>query len=312
MNHHIKRFGALCIISLLLTGCASKNTNANTGSASRSEFDSGNDSGNPQEGAEHLLPELQAELTFVDAHGEWHTVESHNDWPRHDYQTDAFVMDGGRMQYLGDDYSFQTGIDVSKYQGTVDWNKVKADGIDFAFVRIGFRGYGQTGNIVEDPYGITNVKGAIGAGLDVGCYFFSQAINEEEAREEARFVINLLEKNGITTEDMKMPIVFDPESILGDDARTDNVTGEQFTRNTLAFCDEVTRLGYQGMIYTNFMWEAYQLDLGLLLKEMPLWYADYEATPQTPYAFEIWQYSEKGKVNGVKGAVDLNIRLIRK
>ena len=161
-----------------------------------------------------------------------------------------------------------------------------------------------------DDNAIENIKNAKAAGLDVGVYFFSQAINEAEAVQEAEFCFEILAQAGITEpEQLEMPIVFDPESILHDDSRTDDVTGEQFTSNCIAFCEAVESEGFKSMIYANTTWEAYMLDLGKL-SDYPIWYADYSDEVQSPYAYEMWQYSEKGQVNGIDGPVDLNIQYI--
>lgn len=220
----------------------------------------------------------------------------HSDWPK---------LDSNMMAK-----NSRLGVDVSTYQGNIDFNKVKEDGYEFVIIRIGFRGYGSQGNMKADDNAISNIKKAKEAGLDVGVYFFSQAISETEAVEEAEFCFNILAQAGITEpSQLEMPIVFDPESILHDDSRTDNVTGEQFTANCVAFCDEVESRGFKSMIYANTTWEAYKLDLGLL-SEYSMWYADYADEPQTPYAFEMWQYTEKGIVNGIAGEVDLDIQYL--
>ena len=201
------------------------------------------------------------------------------------------------------------GIDVSFYQDNVDFEKVKNSGFDFVFIRAGFRGYG-TGSLNEDSKAVDNIKNALAAGLDVGVYFFSQAINEKEAVEEAEYVFDILEKAGVTSpEELKMPIVFDPESIMNDSARTDGVTGEQFTLNSIAFCETVKEKGYEPCVYCNMLWQAFKLDLGIL-KDYKIWYADYEELPQTPYDYSYWQYSDTGHVDGVKGSVDLDIEIL--
>ena len=135
----------------------------------------------------------------------------------------------------------------------------------------------------------------------MGVYFFSQAINEEEAAEEADFVIGLLEGY-----ELQLPVVYDPELIRDDEARTDEVTGEQFTANTIAFCERIKAAGYQPMIYSNMVWESELFDLKQL-QDYPIWYADYEPIPQTPYNFVMWQYTEKGYVEGINGIVDRNV-----
>ena len=245
-------------------------------------------------------------LEFVDVHGETHQMEVNSNVAPNLYDNQGFLHNGNRMSYGGEDYSYRLGIDVSHYQGEIDWQKVKAAGIEFVFVRLGYRGYGQEGVLKLDTNFEKNMKGARAAGLDVGVYFFAQAVNETEAIEEAEFVLEHLIEY-----DLQMPIVYDPESILHEEARTDNVTEEQFTKNTKAFCETIEKSGYDAMIYCNMTWQAFKLDLEEL-EEYPIWYADYEEYPQTPYHFEIWQYSNEGTVDGIQGNVDLNIQMIMK
>lgn len=245
-------------------------------------------------------------LEFVDAYGELHQMEVNPDVVPNPYEKKAFLHNGDGMSYGDEGYDYRLGIDVSHYQGEIDWEKVKASGIEFVFIRLGFRGYGQDGTLKLDTNFEKNIQGARAAGLDVGVYFFAQAINEKEAVKEAEFVLeNLLEY------DLQMPVVYDPESILHEEARTDHVTGEQFTKNTKAFCETIEEAGYDAMIYCNMLWQADKLDL-TELSEYPIWYADYEEYPQTPYHFEIWQYSNEGTVDGILGNVDLNIQMIKK
>ncbi len=251
---------------------------------------------------EEITPEV---LEFVDVFGQSYQVEINPNVKKHDYDLNAFSHEGNRLVYEGDPrYAYRLGIDVSHHQGKIDWEQVKAAGYEFAFLRIGYRGYGQEGKICVDRQFSENVQSAHAAGLDVGVYFFSQAVNEEEAGEEAEFVLKNLE--GIQLE---LPVVYDPESILDADARTDDVTGEQFTRNTIVFHDRIKEAGYKPMIYSNMLWEAFQYDLEQLA-EYPIWYADYEPLPQTPYHFEFLQYTNTANIDGVAGEVDLNIQLI--
>ena len=110
---------------------------------------------------------------------------------------------------------------------------------------------------------------------------------------------------------LKLPVVYDPESILDDVARTDDVTGEQFTKNTIVFCESIRENGYEPMIYSNMLWEAFEFDLSQLTT-IPIWYADYEEFPQTPYHFVFWQYTNEGCVSGIDGNMDLDIQIIKK
>ena len=247
-----------------------------------------------------------AMLEFVDSFGETYQMEVNSKVAPNLYDNQGFLRNGYRMSYGGEGYSYRLGIDVSHYQGDIDWQKVKAAGIEFVFVRLGYRGYGQDGVLKMDTNFEKNMEGARAAGLDVGVYFFAQAVNETEAVEEAEFVLEHLMEY-----DLQMPVVYDPESVVHEEARTDNVTGEQFTKNTKAFCETIEKSGYDAMVYCNMTWQAFKLDLEEL-EEYPIWYADYEEYPQTPYHFEIWQYSNEGTVDGIQGNVDLNIQMIMK
>lgn len=265
----------------------------------REEADTG------ESGTEGLT--VSRDMRFVDAHEEWHEFTVTEGLLAVQYDWECLRNDENGIFYDGDErYGIQRGIDVSRFQKDIDWDRVKAAGIDFVIVRVGFRGYGSSGQLKEDERFRQNIEGAHAAGLEVGVYFFAQAVNEEEAIEEAQFVEGLLE--GI---DIELPVVYDPELIRDDEARTDNVSGEQFTKNTIAFCEEMRSAGYEPMIYSNMVWEAELFDMGQL-QQYPFWYADYEPVPQTPYAFEYWQYSEKGRVDGISGEVDLDVRFVQR
>ncbi len=240
-------------------------------------------------------------LVFRDVFGEEYQTEIKSDIEPSPYSKELFVHEDNSLTYNDDGYDCLLGVDVSHHQGKVDWKAVKDQGYDFTFLRIAYRGYGKEGSLNPDKTFEQNYEGAKEAGLSVGVYFFAQAINETEAAEEAEYVLNIL--NG---RDLELPVVYDPESILDDEARTDNVTAEQFTKNSRVFCDKIRDSGYKPMIYCNMLWEAFQLDLSEL-KDIPVWYADYEDAPQTPYNFEFWQYSNEGSVKGIDGAADLNI-----
>lgn len=245
-------------------------------------------------------------LEFVDAFGNPYKVKINPDIARKKYRDKNFSYKEGKMIYKDDKYSSRLGVDVSHHQGKIDWEKVKEDGYEFAIIRIGYRGYGTEGTLNLDNRFHENIKDAQRAGLDVGVYFFAQAINEEEALEEAEFVLKHLKGYKL-----ELPVAYDPESILYDEARTDDVTGEQFTKNAKVFCKRIRKAGYEPMIYSNMLWEAYELDLEKL-SDYPIWYADYEPLPQTPYDFVMWQYTSSGTVNGIKGRVDLNIQFVGK
>jgi GH25 family lysozyme M1 (1,4-beta-N-acetylmuramidase) len=244
---------------------------------------------------------------FVDAAGREYEMTVNPDAPGHEYDWSCLTNDGQNLTYIGDDrYTIRKGIDVSYHQGEIDWKAVKGAGYEFVILRVGYRGYGKEGKLCLDTAFPDYVEGAQEAGLDVGVYLFSQAVNETEAVEEADLVIDALKDI-----DIVLPVVFDPELISNDDARTDDVSGAQFTANAIAFCEKIKDAGYQPMVYSNMMWEAYMFDMAQL-SDYAFWYADYEKTPQTPYAFSFWQYSESGKVPGIDGNCDLDVQFIRK
>lgn len=294
----------LCLATGLsgLTACSGADASKDAGNESQDSADTDAD----QKKKDKQIKKDKAEiLHFVDVYQNPYQVEINPEVKKHDYKDDFFVHNGHLLTYEGDDnYTSRLGVDVSEHQGYVDWQTLKDNGFSFAFIRLGYRGYGQEGRICLDKEFHRNIQNAQAAGFDVGVYFFAQAVNEEEAREEADFVLQNLQ--GYT---LQLPVVYDPESILDDEARTDNVSGEQFTKNTEVFCSAVAEAGYDPMIYANMLWEAFELDLEKL-SEYPLWYADYEPAPQTPYHFRFWQYTNVGQVPGITGNADLNIEMI--
>lgn len=216
------------------------------------------------------------------------------------YQLSAFAGTDLQMQYGADGYHVLRGVDVSKFQGEIDWAGVAQSGVDFAMLRLGLRGYG-TGELHMDDRFYENLQGAGAQGLKTGVYFFSAAVNEEEAVEEARYVLQ-----AIAGYEINMPIVFDTEPIYYDKARTDDLTPGQLTAITRAFCEEIKNAGYTPMIYANAKRFTTVLHLEEL-SEYELWLADYRQAPDFPYRFQMWQFTEKGSVPGIQGAVDIDL-----
>ena len=168
-------------------------------------------------------------------------------------------------------------------------------------LRLGYRAYGESGALVLDAMYEENVKAALDAGLEVGVYFFSQAITDAEAEEEAQFVLDHIRPYNITG-----PVVYDTEEIKWDTYRAEDNTSEEYTKYCRIFCDAVEAAGYEPMIYCNMKWMAFTLDMEELAG-YDFWYADYYDVPQCPYDYKIWQYSETGVVPGINGNVDLNL-----
>ena len=244
-------------------------------------------------------------LHFIDAWGEWHDTEILEDIEKNPYDVELFTGEGLDKFYEDDDYTVRLGIDVSKFQGSINWQKVKDAGIEFVFIRIGYRGYGY-GDLAEDVRFRENIKGANEVGIDTGVYIFAQSISEEEAIEEAEYILSLIEGY-----EVNMPIVYDFEPIRKDVARTDDITGEQLTKNAVAFSERIREGGCEPMIYINMPFEAFMYDLSALSDTL-IWYADYEILPQTPYRYEFWQFTNEGRVPGISGTVDLNLEFVSK
>ncbi len=224
--------------------------------------------------------------------------------PRNTYLTEGFAKDPetGYMSYIGPE-QYIAGIDVSVYQGDIDWESVRAAGFDFVMMRAGNRGY-VTGLVAEDANFRKNIGGALDAGLDVGVYFFSQALTEEEAVEEAEFLIDLLDGYDIT-----FPVAYDWEIVNdpdGDRARTAYIEPTDLTNNFLVFAQRLEAEGYEPIIYTNKKTAVFKYDLARLAA-YDIWYADYNDLPGLPYRWTMWQYCSDGRVPGISGNVDLNI-----
>ena len=193
------------------------------------------------------------------------------------------------------------GIDVSAFQGEIDWQKVADSGIEFAIVRLGYRGYGKAGKMVEDEYAKKNLQGARDAGLAVGAYFFSQALSIEEVDEEIEFFLNILGDF-----ELDMPLILDWEQVGVETARTNNMDARTLTNMQVHFCQTMTEMGYQPMVYFNWNQSSRLLYLSEL-EEYPFWLALYQDRMTYPYKVEMWQYTDQGKVPGIAGNVDINV-----
>lgn len=222
--------------------------------------------------------------------------------PTSNYNNDAFYTENGRIYYNDGVTPVSYGIDVSTHQNEIDWNAVAADGVDFAIIRLGFRGYGSEGTVNLDKYFHQNMTGALAAGLDVGVYFFSQAITVQEAIDEANFVLEHLAGYPVT-----YPVVFDWENVSTTSARTHNLSTATLNACAVAFCDTISNAGYDPMVYFNGYLGLLRYDLSAI-DDYPFWYAYYNGIyPNLYYDFQIWQYSSSGSVAGINGKVDMNI-----
>lgn len=196
------------------------------------------------------------------------------------------------------------GIDVSKWNGDIDWDKVKADGVDFVMIRCGYRG-SVTGALVEDPNFLANIRGAKKAGLKVGVYFFTQAVNEVEAVEEASMVIALCEGY-----ELDFPVIIDSEG-AGGNGRADSLDADTRTKVCAAFCETIDNAGYEAGVYASRSWYNTNLEVSKLDKYR-IWLAEYRSTPLYSGYYDMWQYTSKGKIDGIEGNVDLNISYMGK
>lgn len=230
-------------------------------------------------------------------------IEVNENVQKSELDPDRFYTRDGKVYYNAENIKY--GIDVSAHQGDIDWAKVKESGVDFAIIRAGYRGYGQAGTVNADDYFHQNMKGALENGIEVGVYFFSQAITTEEAEEEARFVLDLIEGYDVT-----YPVIFDWEYIVNvETARTHNY--EQFDVSSFAnaFSRIVADAGYDSNVYFNPTHGYLIYDIEEI-SEHTFWLAEYNEKPNFYYGFIIWQYTNKGSVPGISGPVDLNISFI--
>lgn len=249
-----------------------------------------------------ILQELYPEQTVLARKGKYHFFDMNPELNTNIYSNDAFTVDeNGILSYNDGESTSKKGIDVSRYQGTIDWSKVKDEGVEYALIRVGYRGYGESGKLVTDDTFKQNIEGALKNGIDVGVYFLSQAVDEAEAIEEAEYVLDAIRGYDIT-----YPVVIDVEEITTDTARTDDLTKEQWTKNCIAFCEKIKDAGYTPMIYGNLTTFYFLLDMEQL-EDYDKWVAWYGTPMYFPYKFTIWQYTDEGTVDGIESDVDLNV-----
>lgn len=198
------------------------------------------------------------------------------------------------------------GIDVSKYQSGLDWNKIKKSGVSFVIIRIGYRGYGAAGNLVKDPMFEEHFTNARNAGLKVGVYFFTQAVNEAEAQEEAEGCNWAL--NGRM---LDYPIFYDTEASTapGGTGRADGLGVEDRTKCAIAFCERVKELGYKPGVYASTTWYRKRVNYNTLRSRYTIWNAHYGVSA-SPIGCDLWQGTEKARINGYSGDLDANISYI--
>ena len=208
-----------------------------------------------------------------------------------------YMENGKKISYVG--------VDLSKQNGDVNFNSMKAAGVDYVMIRLGGRGY-STGQISLDENFKKNIEGAAAAGLDIGVYFYSQAISQEAALQEVNFVIQNLESYRAS---VKYPIAFDMEFVANDTARIDSLTKDEKTNIATSFLESVKAAGYVPMLYGDKEWLLKEIDLARL-QSYDVWLVQEQELPDYPYQFTMWQYSTEGVVNGVTGDANLNISFV--
>lgn len=257
------------------------------------------------EGTNTMIRALFPNNLIVADSGRYYFFEHSNILKRHGFDADDFGKDAqGFLHYYENGLKDAgiPGIDVSHHQGEIDWEQVAGAGIEYAFIRVGARGAVE-GQIFPDERFEDNMAGAKENGIKVGVYFYTQAVNEAEAIEEAEYVLEMIEPYEID-----YPVVYDLEQSEYATARTKNVSKSQHTLNARAFCERIKKAGYTPMIYGNIKTFTLLLEAEEVM-EYDTWIAYYNLPQYYPYEFTFWQYSSTGKVAGVETNVDLNIQV---
>lgn len=240
---------------------------------------------------------LILQILHIPVFSNWSTTLTENP-----YKPEDFTTVGGYVTCTAG--PTRRGIDVSSHQGSIDWDTVRAEGFDFAFIRIGYRGY-SVGDIFPDEQARENLANAKAAGFDVGVYFYAQSISPEEALEEAQWCLDFL-----SGESLSLPVVYDWEYV-SPSARTGGMNRKTLTECAKTFCTAIENGGYQPMIYFNNHISRDLLDLEEL-SQYPFWLAQYKDQMNYRYQVDFWQYTETGKVPGIKGNVDIDLMFLYK
>ena len=242
------------------------------------------------------------EVTLRDGTTEWVAINPY--WKKNTYDFANLVSKNDLLHYYSDGKQISyLGVDLSKYQSKVDFAAIQDEGIDFCMLRVGSRGY-ETGVIQEDEKFQEFITGAEAVGMPVGLYFFSQAVTEAEAIEEANFVISKIGEHKIT-----YPIAYDMEFIANDNSRIETLTKAEKTDIALAFLTRIEEAGYTGMVYGNKEWLLKRVELHRF-EDYDVWLTQEDNIPDYPYVYSMWQYTKQGEVYGIDGYVDLNISFI--
>ena len=244
----------------------------------------------------------KVEIVYRDGTSEWIQINPY--WKKNNYDFANLVSKNDLLHYYSDGKQVSyLGVDLSKYQKQVDFAAIQSEGIDFCMLRVGARGY-ETGTIQEDEKFQEFLAGAEAVNMPVGLYFFSQAVSEAEAVEEANFVISKIGEHKIS-----YPIAFDMEFIENDNSRIETLTRDEKTRVALAFLQRIEEAGFTGMLYGNKEWLLKRIDL-TKFEKYDIWLTQEDDIPDYPYTYSMWQYTRQGEIYGIEGYVDLNISFI--
>ena len=242
------------------------------------------------------------EIEKPDGTTEW--IEINPKWRKNTYDFTNLVSKNDLLHYYSDGKQVSyLGVDLSKYQKTVDFAAIQREGIDFCMIRVGARGY-ESGVLQEDEKYQEFMKGAAEVDMPVGLYFFSQAVSVTEAIEEADFIINRIGDYKIS-----YPIAFDMEFIENDTSRVETLTKTERTNIALAFLERIEIAGFTGMLYGDKEWLLTRIDLSKFDK-YDIWLTEEEDIPDYPYTYSMWQYTRQGEIFGIDGYVDLNISFV--
>ena len=291
---------------------AKEQTDKENKKENREDTDSTEDNGDTDETGETLNKEIKDDkeydkdkyVAIEDESGKKTYYEIIEDVPKNDYDLENnLINENGMLAYNDSKRESIKGVDLSKYNGTVDFNKLKEAGVRFAMLRLGSRGYGS-GKISLDEKFVEYAQNAQMAGILTGAYFYSQAVNETEAVEEANYIVG-----AVSGFNVKYPIAIDLERVSGDTARTDKLTNKERTAIVKMFCDTVKGYGYTPVIYASLE----MLVGGLNIEELgdyDIWLADEKIPTEYPYRFSMWQYNTQGHIDGITGDIDLDISFI--
>ncbi len=255
------------------------------------------------EGTTSTIRSLFPDQMVVASSGRYYFFPILDSIAHHEFNEGDFVEgEDGFLEYVGSNENIKVkkGIDVSRFQGKIDWKKVADSGVEFAFIRVGLRGTTE-GKILVDDFFEDNMKGATENGIDVGVYFYSQALDEVEALDEVQLVLDMIEPY-----EVKYPVVIDIESADSDSARTNDMSSDSYEAVVKMFCDTVRSAGYTPMIYGNV--KSYTLLMDAQdVDDYDIWIAYYGNPLYYPYHFDVWQFTSSGTVPGIDGNVDLDI-----